>query len=207
MLTKVCQYISSLLKASKQSKSPSENKNDSIKNKNDSINGISIGSDFTYDQYFELAKLAATPKPFNPLNLRPGNPSPPDPFQLGSLDVIEQVKLDSNGASGLKANDFLIVARIALRSGNPLVSDTLSRRIYNSNYTPAEKTSLFTELEEGSDEDEEDQYYSFNHPITNLDDLTPESRSDKDSPVPNIQRNGLRLEDLNLEDLGEIEEI
>jgi len=200
MLTKVCQYISSLRKASKQSKSPSENKNDSI-------NGISIGSDFTYDQYFELAKLAATPKPFNPLNLRPGNPSPPDPFQLGSLDVIEQVKLDSNGASGLKANDFLIVARIALRSGNPLVSDTLSRRIYNSNYTPAEKTSLFTELEEGSDEDEEDQYYSFNHPITNLDDLTPESRSDKDSPVPNIQRNGLRLEDLNLEDLGEIEEI
>jgi hypothetical protein len=200
MLTKVCHYISSLRKASKQSKSPSENKNDSI-------NGISIGPDVTYDQYFELAQLAATPKPFNPLNLRPGNPSPTDPFQLGSLDVIEQVKLDRNGASGLKPNDFLIVARIALRSGNPLVSDTLSGRIDDSNYTSDEKTFLFAELEhEGSDEDEEDQYYSFNHPITNLDDLTPESRSDKDSdkpsPVPNIQRNGLRLEDL-----GKIEEI
>jgi hypothetical protein len=198
MLTKVCHYISSLRKASKQSKSPSENKNDSI-------NGISIGPDVTYDQYFELAQLAATPKPFNPLNLRPGNPSPTDPFQLGSLDVIEQVKLDRNGASGLKPNDFLIVARIALRSGNPLVSDTLSGRIDDSNYTSDEKTFLFAELEhEGSDE--EDRSYSFKHPITNLDDLTPESRSDKDSdkpsPVPNIQRNGLRLEDL-----GKIEEI
>lgn len=193
MLAKVCQCISSLRNASKQSKSPSENEKDSIKNKNDSINGISIGPDVTYDRYFELAKLAATPKPFNPLNLRPGNPSPPDPFQLGSLDVIEQVKLDRNGASGLKPNDFLIVARIALRSGNPLVSDTLSRRIDNSNYTSDEKTSLFTELE-GEGSDEEDPSYSFKHPITNLDDLTPGSRSDKDSdkpsPVPNIQKTG-----------------
>ena len=203
MLTKVCQYISSLRKASKQSKSPSENKNDSI-------NGISIGSNFTYDQYFELAQLAATPKPFDSSDLRPGTPSPTDPFQLGSLDGIKQVKLDRNGASGLKPKDFLIVAKIALESANPFVLDTLLERITTSNYRPDEKKRLFTQLEpEGSDE--EDRSYSFKHPITNLDDLTPGSRSDKDSdkpsPVPPIQRNGPRLEDLTLEDLGEIEEI
>ena len=154
--------------------------------------------------------MAATPKPFDSSDLRPGNPSPPDPFQLGSLDVIEHVKLDRNGISGLKPDDFLTVAKLALKSGNPFVRKTLSERIENSNYEKDEKTFLFTQLEpEGSDE--EDRSYSFKHPITNLDDLTPGSRSDKDSdkpsPVPNIQRDGPRLEDLNLEDLGEIEEI
>lgn len=144
------------------------------------------------------------PKPFNSSDLRPGNPSPTDPFQLGSLDVIDHVKLDCNGKSGLKPEDFLIVATIALTSYNPFVSTKISDRLEASNYQEHEK-KRFTQLK-CEDLNEKARPNDFQCTAIDLDALSPGSRDDKDSSdhssLPPIQRNGPRLNGL-----GEIKEI
>lgn len=96
------------------------------KPQNSSIEDIPSEPTINYDEYLKLAKLAVTPKPVDPSSFRSRNSSlTGDPFQLGSLDGIQQLKLDLYGKDGLKPEDFLIVAKIALESTNPVVLDTL----------------------------------------------------------------------------------
>jgi hypothetical protein len=142
-----------------------------------SIKDITSEPTITYDEYFRLAKLAATPKPVDPSSFRSRNSSlTDDPFQLGSLDGIQQLKLDRDGKDGLMPKDFLIVAKIALKSANPFVLDTLLEHINTSNYRPDEKKWLFAQLER-EDSDEEAQTNNFQYTAIDLDDLTPESTS------------------------------
>lgn len=148
IISNCCRCIFSPFRALTQSKSSNKDFDwlkANMKNNAGLIENITIGSKINYDEYFKLAQLAVSTTPLNARDLVPGIVALNDPFSMDAL-TIEHVKLDKNGTFGLRPNDFLIVARIALRSDNPFVPNKILALISSSNYTKGIKCHLRSKL-------------------------------------------------------------